>query len=306
MFGSSSANYTPTRCVNPCPPVFIRVGISIQKPVDSHLDKIRPAVLKKLSCLIFNVHDLIVKLTEDKGQKKNDCFRPDVFCFHCITVFEATRCFYHFCPCQELRPSLTEEDIRRSSRKRVLDELRRGYRQEKVFNVIKMWECEWWRLHNTTTNVNLHIRESLPYRRSRTEHQLLEGTKEGNLFGYLQCDIEVPEKLRAFFAKFPPLFKNTLVSKNDIGDLMKTNAEEEGIMSQPGRMLISSLTLRNLTLITPLLLFYVQLGLVVTKIHRFVEYTPENYFNSFVQAAVDEGKVTNTQTQVLSQKQRSF
>ena len=25
------ANYTPTRCVNQCPPVFIRVGISIQK-----------------------------------------------------------------------------------------------------------------------------------------------------------------------------------------------------------------------------------------------------------------------------------
>ena len=28
------ANFIPNRCVNPCPPVFIHVGISIQKPVE--------------------------------------------------------------------------------------------------------------------------------------------------------------------------------------------------------------------------------------------------------------------------------
>ena len=56
------ANFTPTRCANPCPPVFIRVGISIQKPVYSHLDKTGPVALKIWSCLIFNAQDLIAKL----------------------------------------------------------------------------------------------------------------------------------------------------------------------------------------------------------------------------------------------------
>ena len=55
------ANYTPTRCVNQCRPVFERVGISIQKRVDSYLDKTRPAALKIWSCLIFKIQDLIVK-----------------------------------------------------------------------------------------------------------------------------------------------------------------------------------------------------------------------------------------------------
>ena len=126
-----------------------------------------------------------------------------------------------------------------------------------------------------------YISENLPLRRSLTEQQL-ERIK--NLFGYVQCNIEVPENLRANFANFPPIFQNTLVSKNVIGDLMKTYAEEEGIMSQPRKMLISSFTLRNGTLITPLLLFHLQLGLVITKIHRFVEYTPRKCFNSFVHA----------------------
>ena len=150
-----------------------------------------------------------------------------------------------------------------------------------------MWECEWWRLYKTTTNVKLHIRENISYRRSLTEQQLLEGIKKGNLFGYVQCVIEVPENLKTNFAKISPVFKKILFSKNDIGDLMKTYAEKEGIMSQPRRMLISSFTLQNGTLITLLLLFYLQLGLVVTKIHRFVEYTPRKLFKSFVQAAVD-------------------
>ena len=216
-------------------------------------------------------------------QKKNDCFSVDGFCSHCNTVFEAMGCFYHFCPCQELRPSFTEEDIKRGSRKRELDELRRSYIQEKGYTVIEMWECEWWRFSKTTNNVKLQIRENFPYIGSLTEQQLLQGTKKGFLFGYVQCDIEVPENLGANIANFPPIFKNTLVSQSGIGDMMKIYAEEEGILSQPRIILISCFTLQNGTLITPLLLIFLQLGLVVTKIHRFGEYTPEKFFNSFMQ-----------------------
>ena len=66
---------------------------------------------------------------------------------------------------------------------------------------------------------------------------------------------------------------------------MKHYVEEEKLLSQPRKMLIPGFILQNGTHITPLLLFYLQLGLVVTKIHRFVEYTPKKCFNSFAQAA---------------------
>ena len=290
LLGLMPAKYTATRYAKPCTLVFLRVGISTQKPVDSHFDKTRPVALKKCSGLFFNVtrRDCIIESFYTTGrQKKTDRFSADGFCSQCNIVFGAMCCFYHFCPCQELRPSLTEEDIKHGSRRKELDDLRRGYIQEKGFTVIEMCKCEWWRLYKTTINVKLHIRENFPDRRSLREQQLLEGIKKGNLFGYVQCDVEVPEKLRANFANFPPIFKNNLVSKDDIDDLMKMYAEEEGIMSQPRKMLISSLTLQIGILITPLLLFYLQLGLVVTKTHHFVEYTTRKCFNSFVQAAVD-------------------
>ena len=51
-------------------------------------------------------------------QKKIDCFKADSFCAHCNTVFKAIGCFYHYCPCQEARPSLTEEDIERGKKEK--------------------------------------------------------------------------------------------------------------------------------------------------------------------------------------------
>ena len=142
-------------------------------------------------------------------------------------MFEAMGCFYHFCPCQELRPSLTEEDIQRGNKKRELDALRRHYIQEKCFKVIEMWEYEWWRLYKTTNTVKQHIREHFPYRSSLAAEQLLEEIKKGKLFGDVQCDIDLPENLTSKVNNFPPIFRNTLVSKSDIGDLMENYAEED-------------------------------------------------------------------------------
>ena len=52
-------------------------------------------------------------------------------------------------------------------------------------------------------------------------------------------------------------------------------------------MLTSSFTLQNGTVITPMFLFHLQLGLFGTKTHCFVNYTPKKCFKSFVQSAVD-------------------
>ena len=64
-------------------------------------------------------------------QNRYDCSSVDGFFSHCNTVFESMSCFYQFCPCQGLRPSLTKQDIQRGSKKRELDALRRHYVQEK-------------------------------------------------------------------------------------------------------------------------------------------------------------------------------
>ena len=109
----------------------------------------------------------------------------------------------------------------------------------------------------------------------------------GRLFGYVQCDLNVPEHLMAYFANFPPIFRGTVVSRNDIGDLMKEYAKKQGIKPQPRRMLISGVQLKNGTIITPSLLYYLNLGLECTKNHQVVQYTHKKSFNSFEQSGVN-------------------
>ena len=74
---------------------------------------------------------------------------------------------------------------------------------------------------------------------------------------------------------------------------MKNYAGEERFLFQPRKKMISSFTLQTGKLINPLLLFYLKLTLVRTKIHRSVEYTPKKSFNSFVQSALDARKQSN-------------
>ena len=207
-------------------------------------------------------------------QKRIDCFSVDGICYHCNTVFEAMGCYYHYCPCQEASPSLTDSDIERRVKKRQQYEMRRDYIQQNCYQIVEMRECEWGNLYKTDASVKNHLRENFPYKRPLSEEQLLQETIDGRLFGYVQCDIETPEHLQSYFSNFPPIFKNIVVSREDIGTLMRENAEKENIMSQLRRMLISSFHLTNGTIVTPLLLFFLKLGLVCKKIHRFVQYTP--------------------------------
>ena len=185
LLGLTPANYTPTRCVNPCRPVFIR-----RWDFDSETSRfiLRQNKTRSFENMVLSYFQRtrqeykIESFFTTGRQKKIDCFSVDGFCSHCNSVFEALGCFYHFCTCQELRPSLTEEDIQRGSKKRELDALRRHYIQEKCFKVIEMWESEWWRLYKTTNTVKQHIREHFPYRCSLAAEQLLGEINKGKLF----------------------------------------------------------------------------------------------------------------------------
>ena len=89
-------------------------------------------------------------------------------------------------------------------------------------------------------------------------------------------------------------------------DYTKTYAEENNLIKQPQQMLTSSFNSINGTLITPLFNFYLNLVLQCTKIHRFVHYTPRNFFNSFVQSVVDArcAEDENTLSGVVNNKMK--
>ena len=214
---------------------------------------------------------------------------------------------YHFCTCQEERPSLTEEDIQRGSKKWDLHALRRQYLQKKGLNVIETWEYGWWRLDKTTNTVNQHIREQFFYRRSLAAERLLEEIKKIKLFGYVQCDIEAPENLRWKFDNYSLMFKNTLVSMNDIGIWWKTLPKKKDFCLNRGKWWywashnkVDDLSLLCCCFIYNWVLFAQKYSFFLSTLQR------NTSIALCSQQWTQEAKVTKVQTQKLSQKQWRF
>jgi hypothetical protein len=97
---------------------------------------------------------------------------------------------------------------------------------------------------------------------------------DDSLFGVVEYDIKVPDHLKDKFSEMWPIFKNTEISRDDIGEYMKAYAEEHNIMPQSHRSLIGSYFGEKILLATPLIKWYLEHGLAVTKIYQVIEHSP--------------------------------
>ena len=79
-------------------------------------------------------------------------------------------------------------------------------------------------------------------------------------------------------SEFPPIFKNVEFSIDDIGEHMTHYARKNNLMRKPRRALTSSYYGIKILLPTPLIKWYLDSGLVVTRIYRAIEYVPRASF----------------------------
>ena len=66
-----------------------------------------------------------------------------------------------------------------------------------------------------------------------TQDQIIQYIKDGHLFGFVECDIEVPEHLKEYLLEMTPIFKNNNVSLDDVGEFMQNYAKECSIKDVP-------------------------------------------------------------------------
>ena len=131
--------------------------------------------------------------------------------------------------------------------------MRREYIKERGYKFQEMWECEWWEHFKTHSSVKNYVKTNFPYKRPLSTDFSLEKIKNRSLFGCVQSDLIVPDELKPTLPNFPPKFKNFEICRNDTVEYMKNYAEENHLLKNPQRMLISGFKLENGTIITPLL-----------------------------------------------------
>jgi hypothetical protein len=78
-----------------------------------------------------------------------------------------------------------------------------------------------------------------------------------------------------------PIFKNAEINFEDIGEYMQNYHTQNNIPFNKGKKLIGSYFGKEILLYSPLLKWYLQHGLVITKFHCAIVYTPECAFKKF-------------------------
>ena len=114
-----------------------------------------------------------------------------------------------------------------------------------------------------------------------TKEEIISKIQRGSLFGFVERDVQVPESLRKQYEEMTSIFKNTEVNLKDVGEFMQEYAKEHDIKDTPHRLLIVSYFGEKIGLSTPLLQWYLNKGLVVTRIYTVVEYIPNAAFQDF-------------------------
>ena len=112
--------------------------------------------------------------------------------------------------------------------------------------------------------------------------KLIQNVLNDKLFGFFQVDIEVPEQLRKHFSEFSPLFVLSVVPEDQIPQHMqdyKINTGRKKINNN--KKLLGVMKAEKILLYSPLLKWYLNHGLQVTKIHKYISYTPGRPFKWF-------------------------
>ena len=189
-------------------------------------------------------------------------------------VFQYFGCYFHGCP--KHHPDRVKYD-------KTADITR--YLETLGFQTVTIFECEWHEARKTMDCTR--FRRSLRYRyikeKTLSHDRLIGKLLDGTFFGVILVDIHTPDHLRHRFREMTPIFKHARISRADIGPHMQQYAEDRNIMSQPRNALIGSYFGGEILLSSRLAKWYLEHGLVISKIHRAVEYEPVKCFEKFAE-----------------------
>ena len=135
------------------------------------------------------------------------------------------------------------------------------------------------------------------------ENSLIKAIKENSVYGFIECDVETPEEIRKAFGSFlfPPVIQRMDLDESNISPYMKQRINEEG-KNLNFSTVVQTYSGKKIFLLTSLAKFYLEKGLIISNITKFIQYQPgrallpfqQKVYNMRVEAtkANDEAKST--------------
>ena len=123
--------------------------------------------------------------------------------------------------------------------------------------------------------------------------EILDDIRDEKVFGFAKVDIHVKDEDISKFSEFPPIFKNTEIKIDDIGEHMQEYCQSIGRKTGVKRSLISSMKGEGMLILTPLLKWYLDNGLVVTRLHYFISYNGKQCFDWFTKQVTTDRRAAD-------------
>ena len=154
---------------------------------------------------------------------------------------------------------------------------RQGYKLDVI------WECQFDKLLPKIQHVvtpDLHDILKI----SSTEQDIIEGIRSGKIFGFILCDISSPEEITEEMSDFPPLINRLKLTDEHLTPFMKKQVKLEypNLKKFERETLVQCFNAKDHLLLTTLAQFYLEKGLSISNITKFIQYTPRKSLTPFV------------------------
>ena len=192
------------------------------------------------------------------------------------TVHEFNGCWYHGHKCR-LTNKTWEKFPKLMTKRQKMTQDKETYLKEQGFKVVKMKECQYQ---------SLPLNKYLPpyyqsHKKALTQDQILKDVVDGKLIGMVKVDIQVPEHLKSYFEEISSIFCTCDVPVSAMGSLMQDHITKYNMSTKPRRLLIGGMKAKKILLLTPLLKWYIDHSLEMTKVYQVIEFSPQASFKEF-------------------------
>ena len=166
------------------------------------------------------------------------------------------------------------------------------------YNLVTITSCQWIQNPESkqlypTPPPPIKPTEMTENEKQMRMEEILDDIKNEQVFGFAKVDIHVKDEDISKFSEFPPIFKNTEITIADIGDHMQEYCRKIARRTGVKRSLISSMKGKGILILTPLLKWYLDNNLVVTRLHYFISYNGKECFDWFTKEVTNDRRAAD-------------
>ena len=223
----------------------------------------------------------------------------DGWCRTTQTCYQFHGCLFH--SCSTCKRGESDEWIKTSPEdRRKKTQETEEYIKSLGYDLKVIYECEWDKMREDS-DVQALIKDVHPIVASSSnndetenhtetvdcelgvgEKDILTQIENGQIFGFAQVSMHVPDNLKKKFHDLPPFFKTVQVDKSDLAPQMQEVCDRLKELKQPRRQLISSYFCEETLLLTEMIKWLLKKGCVCTRVYRVIQYSPVRCFGDKV------------------------